>query len=364
MTLMFIRASPGGTGGGIKDTPSPPLVGRHALHAAWPVWTRVVIRGWAIFRQGGLRPWESPWPRCFFVAVDGPWLLGLGPGPPAPIGHTHSPSSTKLFTCILGLSPPSALMLGGAERLESLGQLVLMVGMFVGRIGILLLLSAIFGKTRPVHAFSPTRHETLLKSELPSHYPLSPSPPVFSPLRQHPRFPDPAPSRRAGTLHLRPMAPMLSWRWLGCHGEPVRPWRIVMPISSRDPPRRRRRAAYRQRILAALAASAIPCAGRFYTLDDGLSHRQHRSSRTERGAFWPTAAIQRRQALLSRQMPTTNSAAWSDVTPERGSPPGYARHHWSGSHALLIHGRKVRRTWTVDISLIAEDLCFSRRHLT
>jgi len=35
MTLMFIGASPGGYGGGIKTTPSARPGGRHALHAEW-----------------------------------------------------------------------------------------------------------------------------------------------------------------------------------------------------------------------------------------------------------------------------------------------------------------------------------------
>ena len=39
--------------------------------------------------------------------------------------------------------------LGVSARLDRWGQLVLLVGMFIGRLGILLLLSALFGRRPP-----------------------------------------------------------------------------------------------------------------------------------------------------------------------------------------------------------------------
>ncbi|WP_369820015.1 potassium transporter TrkG [Synechococcus sp. 1G10] len=50
----------------------------------------------------------------------------------------------KLFTCISAFATVG-LDVGVSAELNRWGQLVLMVRMFVGRIGILLLLSAIFG---------------------------------------------------------------------------------------------------------------------------------------------------------------------------------------------------------------------------
>ena len=53
----------------------------------------------------------------------------------------------KLFTCVSAFGTVG-LDLGLTANLNRWGQLVLMVGMFVGRIGILLLLSALYG-SRP-----------------------------------------------------------------------------------------------------------------------------------------------------------------------------------------------------------------------
>jgi len=90
-------------------------------------------------------------------------------------------------------------------------------------------------------------------------------------------------------------------------------------------------AAYRQRILAALAASGHPLRRPLHTLDDGLSHRQHRSSRT--GAGLCRRRVQRRQAL-SRQCHHQFSRWVSD--PERITPV-LATMERIGM-PLLIHG--------------------------
>jgi Trk-type K+ transport system membrane component len=61
------------------------------------------------------------------------------------VGEARSFSFLEnLFTCISAFGTVG-LDLGVTAQLDRWGQLVLMVGMFVGRIGILLLLSAIYG---------------------------------------------------------------------------------------------------------------------------------------------------------------------------------------------------------------------------
>jgi Trk-type K+ transport system membrane component len=59
-------------------------------------------------------------------------------------GHQDYSFIEKLFTCVSAFGTVG-LDLGVTANLNRWGQLVLMVGMFVGRIGILLLLSALYG---------------------------------------------------------------------------------------------------------------------------------------------------------------------------------------------------------------------------
>ncbi len=54
----------------------------------------------------------------------------------------------KLFTCVSAFASVG-FDLGITARLDRWGQLVLLVGMFIGRLGILLLLSALFGRRPP-----------------------------------------------------------------------------------------------------------------------------------------------------------------------------------------------------------------------
>ena len=62
-----------------------------------------------------------------------------------------------LFTCISAFATVG-LDLGVTEQLSRLGQAVLIVGMFVGRLGILLLLSAFWETLR---AGRPPRHNRI-----------------------------------------------------------------------------------------------------------------------------------------------------------------------------------------------------------
>jgi len=74
-------------------------------------------------------------------------LLGLGPtAGGAPIGQSFS-FLEKLFTCMSAFGTVG-LDVGVTANLNRWGQLVLMVGMFVGRLGIMLLLSTLYG-SRP-----------------------------------------------------------------------------------------------------------------------------------------------------------------------------------------------------------------------
>jgi len=87
-------------------------------------------------------------------------LLGLGPtasGEPARMSFTFL---EKLFTCMSAFGTVG-LDLGVTAQLNRWGQLVLMVGMFVGRLGILLLLLAIYGK-RPQSRVVYPREELFL----------------------------------------------------------------------------------------------------------------------------------------------------------------------------------------------------------
>jgi Trk-type K+ transport system membrane component len=74
-------------------------------------------------------------------------LLGIGPTTSGEPTRTTFNFLEKLFTCMSAFGTVG-LDLGVTAQLNRWGQLVLMVGMFVGRLGILLLLSAIYG-SRP-----------------------------------------------------------------------------------------------------------------------------------------------------------------------------------------------------------------------
>jgi Trk-type K+ transport system membrane component len=66
----------------------------------------------------------------------------------------------KLFTCMSAFGTVG-LDVGVTAHLNRWGQLVLMVGMFVGRMGILLILSAIYG-SRPATRVGYPREEVYL----------------------------------------------------------------------------------------------------------------------------------------------------------------------------------------------------------
>jgi Trk-type K+ transport system membrane component len=144
IVLMFIGASPGGTGGGIKTTTFAILMGatRSTLQGRQDVLLhRRQIPDVTVLRAVGVTLAS-----ILFVVLMA-LLLGIGPTAGGLPGHKAYSFLEKLFTCVSAFGTVG-LDLGVTANLNRWGQLVLMVGMFVGRVGILLLLSAFYG-SRP-----------------------------------------------------------------------------------------------------------------------------------------------------------------------------------------------------------------------
>ena len=144
MLLMFIGASPGGTGGGVKTTTFAVLMGatrstlegrRTVIINKHEIPGEIVLKAVGVTLASGL----------FVILMT--LLLGLGPT----TGGTSSEHSysflEKLFTCVSAFGTVG-LDVGVTAHLNRWGQLVLMVGMFVGRLGIMLGLAALYG-SRP-----------------------------------------------------------------------------------------------------------------------------------------------------------------------------------------------------------------------
>jgi len=144
IVLMFIGASPGGTGGGIKTTTFATLMG--ATRSTLQGRQVVVIHQRQIPATVVLRAIGVTIASLLFVLLMA-LLLGLGPTSSGTSGQVTFSFLEKLFTCMSAFATVG-LDLGVTAQLNRWGQLVLMVGMFVGRLGILLLLSAVYG-SRP-----------------------------------------------------------------------------------------------------------------------------------------------------------------------------------------------------------------------
>ncbi len=141
IVLMFIGASPGGTGGGIKTTTFAILMG--ATRSTLQGRDNVLIHRRQIPDGTVLRAVGVTLASVLFVVLMA-LLLGIGPTAGGLPGHQSFSFLEKLFTCVSAFGTVG-LDLGVTANLNRWGQLVLMVGMFVGRIGILLLLSALYG---------------------------------------------------------------------------------------------------------------------------------------------------------------------------------------------------------------------------
>jgi trk system potassium uptake protein TrkH len=144
VVLMFIGASPGGTGGGIKTTTFATLMG--ATRSTLQGREEVVIHRRQIPDTVVLRAVGVTLASALFVILMA-LLLGIGPTTAGEPTRTSFNFLEKLFTCMSAFGTVG-LDLGVTAQLNRWGQLVLMVGMFVGRLGILLLLSALYG-SRP-----------------------------------------------------------------------------------------------------------------------------------------------------------------------------------------------------------------------
>jgi len=140
ITLMFIGASPGGTGGGIKTTTFAALVA--ATRSTLRDQEAVVVRNREIPARVVLRAVGVTVASLLFVLVMA-LALGLGNTTAGTPGSEAFTFLEKLFTCVSAFGTVG-LDVGVTAQLNRWGQLVLMVGMFVGRLGILLLLSALY----------------------------------------------------------------------------------------------------------------------------------------------------------------------------------------------------------------------------
>jgi potassium uptake TrkH family protein len=146
MVLMFIGASPGGTGGGIKTTTFAVLMG--ATRATLADRSDVVIRRRRLPSTLVLKAVGVTIASAGLVLVM-TMLIGLGSnGADAATGHASFSFLEDLFTCISAFGTVG-LDLGVTAQLDRWGQLVLVVGMFIGRIGILLMLYCLYGRRPP-----------------------------------------------------------------------------------------------------------------------------------------------------------------------------------------------------------------------
>ena len=135
MLLMFIGASPGGTGGGIKTITVAIL-----LAVTGSVTYRresVVLMGRTIDDKLVARATAVTVGSLMFISIM-VLLLGLDT-------RDSFTFLEQCFTCVSAFATVG-FDIGILEKLNFLGQFVLMIGMFVGRISILLLFSAIWSR--------------------------------------------------------------------------------------------------------------------------------------------------------------------------------------------------------------------------
>jgi len=145
ISLMLIGASPGGTGGGIKTTTFAALVA--ATRSTLRGEEEVVVNDREIPSKLVLRAIGVALASLLFVLAMA-LLLGLGNTTAGKPGSEAFSFLEKLFTCVSAFGTVG-LDLGVTAQLNRWGQLVLLVGMFVGRLGILLLLSALYPSRPP-----------------------------------------------------------------------------------------------------------------------------------------------------------------------------------------------------------------------
>jgi trk system potassium uptake protein TrkH len=142
IVLMFIGASPGGTGGGIKTTTFAILMA--ATRSTLEGRDHVRVRRRQLPDTTVLRAVGVTLASALFVLLMA-LLLGIGPTAGSLPGRQPFSFLEKLFTCVSAFGTVG-LDVGVTANLNRWGQLVLMVGMFTGRLGVILLLSALYGR--------------------------------------------------------------------------------------------------------------------------------------------------------------------------------------------------------------------------
>ena len=157
IVLMFIGASPGGTGGGIKTTTFALLMG--ATKSTLEGRKQVVIRNREIPADLLLKAVGVALASGLFVLLMA-LLLGIGSTAQGLATQDQFSFLEKLFTCMSAFCTVG-LDVGVTAELNRWGQLVLVVGMFVGRLGIMLLLAALYGNRPPSRVGYP-REEVFL----------------------------------------------------------------------------------------------------------------------------------------------------------------------------------------------------------
>ena len=147
MTLMFIGASPGGTGGGIKTTTVAALMA--ATRSTLRGQDNVVVRNREISDKVVLKAVGITVGSLLFVLIMALLITMISSFG----GHENFSFLEILFTCISAFATVG-FDIGVTQHIGHLGQLILIIGMFVGRLGILLLLSAIWQAfTQPSRQF-------------------------------------------------------------------------------------------------------------------------------------------------------------------------------------------------------------------
>jgi Trk-type K+ transport system membrane component len=155
--LMFIGASPGGTGGGIKTTTFAVLMG--ATRSTLQGRDGVVIRNRLIPDSVVLKAVGTVLASAIFVVLM-TLMLGICEAISGKTAGGGFSFLENLFTCMSAFGTVG-LDVGVIAHLGKLGQAVVMVSMFVGRLGILLVLSAIYG-SRPPSRIGYPREEVYL----------------------------------------------------------------------------------------------------------------------------------------------------------------------------------------------------------
>mgnify|MGYP001280622919 CR=1 FL=1 len=137
MTLMFIGASPGGTGGGIKTTTFIALMA--ATRSTLKGQKDVIISNRLISDKVILKAVGITVGSLLFVLLMAMLLSTTNTF----VNNESFTFLEMLFTCISAFATVG-FDIGLTNKLNHFGQFILILGMFVGRLGILLLLSAVW----------------------------------------------------------------------------------------------------------------------------------------------------------------------------------------------------------------------------